>query len=219
VKTLGAGVNKANANGRSPLLFAAENGDLKLVQCMLKDLGADVIQESAYGTTPVMVAAYYGYLAVVRCLARDHGADINQAREDGITTLILAAQNGRLDIVQCLVVDLGADINQSAHNGDTPLIMALYGKQDKVVKWLLKHGADAQATTVGGTAVDASRAAKAPIAQTQYLEVKAHCSNPGCSGAGLKKCTGCKQVRYCGQVCQLAHWKAHKGECEARKSE
>jgi hypothetical protein len=41
-----------------------------------------------------------------------------------------------------------------------------------------------------------------------------HCSNPACAGAGIKKCTGCKEVRYCGQECQLAHWPAHKADCK-----
>jgi hypothetical protein len=41
-----------------------------------------------------------------------------------------------------------------------------------------------------------------------------HCSNPGCEGAGIRKCTWCKQARYCGQPCFLAHWKAHKADCK-----
>jgi hypothetical protein len=40
------------------------------------------------------------------------------------------------------------------------------------------------------------------------------CSNPGCGGAGLKKCTGCKQARYCAQACQKAHRSVHKAECK-----
>jgi hypothetical protein len=28
------------------------------------------------------------------------------------------------------------------------------------------------------------------------------------------KYTGCKQARFCGQLCQLAHWKAHKLSCK-----
>jgi hypothetical protein len=53
--------------------------------------------------------------------------------------------------------------------------------------------------------------------QPEYLVAKAHCSSPGCRGTGLKKCTGCKQARYCGQTCQLAHWKAHKADCKANQ--
>jgi hypothetical protein len=80
----------------------------------------------------------------------------------------------------------------------------------------MRHGADPQAVAPAfGTAAHISKVDGAPPEQTAYLEAKTHCSNPGCAGAGLKKCTGCKQVRYCGQQCQLAHWAAHKADCEA----
>jgi hypothetical protein len=97
--------------------------------------------------------------------------------------------------------------------------MASQGKHGKVIKLLLKLGADAQASSSHGTAAQFSKDWGAPIAQTQYLEAKAHCSNPGCDGAGLKKCTVCKQARYCGQTCQLAHWKVHKADCKAAGKE
>jgi ankyrin repeat protein len=215
VRTLGADVKKADARGASALFAAAQKGNLEVVRCLLKDLGADVHQAIDDGATPLLVAAEDGRLAVVQLLVREHGADINQARQDGATPLLLAAQNGHLNVVQCLVEDFGADVNTRDLYGRSLLMLASYGKHMKLVKWLLKHGADAQASAAYGTAADVSRYAGAPIVQTEYLKAKAHCSNPGCSGAGLKKCTGCKQARYCGQTCQLAHWNAHKADCKA----
>ncbi|KAG2497980.1 hypothetical protein HYH03_004239 [Edaphochlamys debaryana] len=50
------------------------------------------------------------------------------------------------------------------------------------------------------------------------------CGNPGCEvwGEGgevdlpLKRCSGCRTVRYCGRACQQAHWRGgHKEECGA----
>jgi hypothetical protein len=64
------------------------------------------------------------------------------------------------------------------------------------------------------TAAYLSKHAGASAEQTAYLLAKTHCSNTGCSGAGIMKCTRCKQARYCGEPCQLAHWKAHKAECK-----
>ncbi|TFY83087.1 hypothetical protein EWM64_g923 [Hericium alpestre] len=32
---------------------------------------------------------------------------------------------------------------------------------------------------------------------------------------GLKKCSGCKAVYYCGDDCQAEHWKQHKSLCKA----
>jgi hypothetical protein len=55
--------------------------------------------------------------------------------------------------------------------------------------------------------------------QTAYLEAKTHCSNPGCSGAGIKRIPACKQARYCGEPSQYAHWKAHKADCKRWSAE
>jgi hypothetical protein len=70
---------------------------------------------------------------------------------------------------------------------------------------------------VVGTAADISKEYHAATEQTAYLEAKTHCANPGCNGAGLKKCAGCLVVFYCGRPCQLAHWSAHKVECKESK--
>jgi hypothetical protein len=100
------------------------------------------------------------------------------------------------------------------------MVASVYNHEEVVV-WLVKAGADTQATfpISAETAADVSREAGASASQTAYLEAKTHCSNPGCSGAGLKKCPACKQARYCGEPCQLAHWKAHKVDCKRRSAE
>jgi ankyrin repeat protein len=205
ITTLGADVNKTYASGPSPLLVAALNDHLEIVRCLLTEFGADFNLARDHGATPLMHAAAKGHLAVVRCLGREHGADINKSDHHGCIALIYAAEHGHMNVVKCLVVELSADVNLAAHDGRTALMLASLKKCEKVVRWLIKHGADIGAKTAYGTAVDASRPVGASFAQTEYLEAKAHCSNPGCSGTGLKKCTGCKQVRYCGQACQLAH--------------
>jgi hypothetical protein len=81
---------------------------------------------------------------------------------------------------------------------------------------MVKEGADVQAShgRLVLTATNISKKYGAPAKQTEYLEAKQHCSNPGCDGAGIKKCTSCKQARYCGEPCQYAHWKAHKADCK-----
>jgi hypothetical protein len=94
-------------------------------------------------------------------------------------------------------------------------MVASLGKHEKVIRFLTRHGADPQATQQHlGTAADISRAYGAPDEQTAYLEAKAHCSKPGCDGAGLRKRQRCKQARYCGVERGLAHWPQHKAECK-----
>jgi hypothetical protein len=95
-------------------------------------------------------------------------------------------------------------------------MIASHEKHHEIVKWLVKAGADTQTlyhNDPNSTAAALSRTAGASAEQTAYLEAKTHCSNVGYSGAGIMKCTGCKQARYSGEACQLAHWKAHKADC------
>ena len=41
------------------------------------------------------------------------------------------------------------------------------------------------------------------------------CSNPTCTKAAIKRCSGCQAVYYCSRDCQGAHWKTgHKTKCK-----
>jgi hypothetical protein len=72
-------------------------------------------------------------------------------------------------------------------------MMASFYKHADLVRWLIKEGADTQASSsIFGTAAAFSKMFGASAEQTTYLEAKTHCSNPGCSGAGIKRCPACK---------------------------
>ena len=34
-----------------------------------------------------------------------------------------------------------------------------------------------------------------------------------CHKVGRYRCSGCKQVVYCGAICQKKHWPSHRDEC------
>ena len=111
--------------------------------------------------------------------------------------------------------ELGADVNHATDDGRTPLMYASKSKHAETVKWLIKNGANSQASTPEfGTAANVSKMFGAPTEQTAYLEARTRCANPGCGGAGLKKCAGCLTVFFCGPACQVAHWPAHKAKCK-----
>jgi hypothetical protein len=203
-----------------PLCVAAALGNVAEVRCLIKELGADVNRPDENGVSPVFYAAMKGQLTALLCLIQDFGADANRLNKRGITPMIAAASEGYQDIVRVLVRDFGADLNHAAQDGSTALMWASYGKHASLVKWLVKEGADTQASFVNGAgAAELSKVAGASSEQTAYLEAKTYCSNTGCSGAGIMKCTGCKQARYCGGQCQLAHWKAHKTDCKRWSAE
>jgi hypothetical protein len=122
--------------------------------------------------------------------------------------------------LKCLVKELGADINKGTLVGGTPLMVASKNMHTEVVRWLLKNGANAQAKLKDlSTAADVSKHYEAPAESTAYLEARMHCSNTGCSGAGLKKCARCFEVFFCSQDCQVAAWPAHKVDCKRRVAE
>ena len=41
------------------------------------------------------------------------------------------------------------------------------------------------------------------------------CAAQGCELSGLRRCSRCFIVKYCGKACQRAHWPEHKPECVA----
>ena len=139
------------------------------------------------------------------------------------TALMLAAQNGHMDVVKLLIRRLGANVNQLKKDGASALHIASFFKRTEVAKYLARHGADATQTLPDGQSPaslaleqdDTTIDMPSPNPElAAYLESKASCVNPGCPRGGLKKCSRCQRMRYCGAACQKAHWKAgHKREC------
>jgi uncharacterized protein len=109
-------------NGATPLLRAAQSGDLVLMKLLLEH-GADPTIATDYNVTPLMVASGIGWvegvtyewspqqtLETVKFLL-DHGANVNaQDTEDLRTALMGAAHKGRSDVVE-LLVQHGADLS------------------------------------------------------------------------------------------------------------
>jgi ankyrin repeat protein len=106
--------------GATPLLRAAQSGDMTLVRRLL-DRGADPKLATDDGTTALMVAAGIGWvegvtyewspaqtLETVRLLL-DLGVPVNAQNLDGQTALMGAAHKGRNDVVE-LLVERGADL-------------------------------------------------------------------------------------------------------------
>lgn len=218
VNELGANVHQM-VHTNTALHIAAKQGHGAIVQCLVKEFGAEVNQANHVGATPLIAAAQTDQSAVMRLLVTDLGADVNQTRHDGVTALYFAAHEGRLGAVRWLIKELGADIEKTRHDGCTPLIAASANMHADVGKSLIKAGVDPQVTSRWGRAEDISNTSGASAEQMAYLQAKTQCLNSSCSGAGLLICTGCKQARYCGEPCQLAHWKSHKVDCKCWSAE
>lgn len=73
-----------------------------------------------------------------------HGVDINSAHSStGLTAFHLAAWNGYQNTVNFLVKQKNIQLNKQDKEGKTPLIGAAFREYAKVVKTLVKNGADA----------------------------------------------------------------------------
>jgi ankyrin repeat protein len=134
-----------------------------------------------------MLADQEGHLAAVCFLVHDLDADVSKLDAKDRSPLFMAAFNGQMEVMGYFVEERGADVNQATHDGSTPLSAASAGQFKKLAAWLIKEGANPQASDLTfGTAADVSRNFGAPAEQTAYLEAKMHCSYPSCSGAGIK---------------------------------
>jgi ankyrin repeat protein len=186
VNELGVNVNQSvDEGGGTALIIAAIKGNLNMMRCLVMELGADVSHQNKYNSA-LLSAVHRGNLDVLRCLVNELGVNVNQSvDEGGGTALIIAARNGNFDMMKCLVKELGADVNQATHDDHTALMFASFREHDDVVVWLLKYGADTQASmsTLGQTVAEFSRALGATAEQTTYLEARTHCAKSGCGGA------------------------------------
>jgi ankyrin repeat protein len=106
----GANINSTDANGKTALMWAAENGHLETAQCLLI-ARASINTARADGMTALMWAAMKGRVAVAEFLVRA-GAMIDAARPDGKTALILAKSEGHNAMAK-LLVELDKDLKKS----------------------------------------------------------------------------------------------------------
>ena len=85
-------------------------------------------------------------------LLRLAGAKVN-VRGNCCLPLFIAAGEGRIEIVRYLL-DQNADVNAPEKFGNTALSEAVYNNHSAVAKELLFRGADVNAVSEGGTALD-----------------------------------------------------------------
>ena len=98
----GANINKANADGKTPLHIAAENGH-KSVAGILITKGADVNARDNKGRTPLHLATQEGHAPMADYLT-DKGADLNSQDKVGGSPLHYAVLNNEYDIAFILTL-------------------------------------------------------------------------------------------------------------------
>jgi uncharacterized protein len=132
-----------SADGSTPLLWAAYQGDASRVAALLK-AGADIRATNNFGASPMGEAARRGDTEVLRLLLKA-GADRESPNAEGQTVLMAVARTGNIEAAK-LLLQYGARIDaREKWGGQTALIWAAAQGQAEMVKFLVAKGADPNA--------------------------------------------------------------------------
>ena len=135
-----ADVNAAQADGATPLHWAAYLDDLELARLLL-DAGADAGAANTHGVVPLALACTNANAAMVDLLLAA-GADAAAAVTSGESVLMGCARTGNAAAVTALL-DHGADVDAAESQEDqTALMWAVAQRHPAVVRVLLERGAD-----------------------------------------------------------------------------
>ena len=163
----GARINTTDKTKKRPELhIAAGNGNLDMVQFLVKECGANIQQQGIWKgdsnqqrfsqVTPLWVATYKNELDVVKYLVSKGACIETTDSEERRPELHIAARNGNLAKVKFLVEECGANIQQQGiwsgryewqkFSQVTPLWVATYESELDVVKYLVSKGACIETT-------------------------------------------------------------------------
>jgi ankyrin repeat protein len=123
-------VDRANANGETPLMLAALKGQLDAVK-KLTQRGAAV---NKAGWTPLHYACSGPDEGVVAWLL-SHGAEVDARSPNGSTPLMMAARYGSLD-APAMLLKAGADVSLRNEQNLSALDFARAAGRDTVIKLL-----------------------------------------------------------------------------------
>jgi ankyrin repeat protein len=133
-------VNQRDEDGRTPLIYAAWGGDLRISE-LLVNRGADIEAQDRDGRGPLLYAVDGGHDTVTSFLLgkgariQDPSIILNAARWPGVLNLVIQA---------------GADVRASGRYGRTALHYAADAYAVEAIGLLLEHGSDPNAQDQNG---------------------------------------------------------------------
>jgi ankyrin repeat protein len=167
----GGEIDTKDFHGKQPLHYAAENGNVELVDlllskghskiiAMLLRTGADVSAQDNSGKTALHYAAQKGNLEVVELLLSNKynyfgsvviskGVDVDVPDQNGSTPFFYSVVGGYFDVAKFLVKK-GADINVKNEIGNTPLMASIRNGREDVFDFLISRNADISLTNHQG---------------------------------------------------------------------
>jgi ankyrin repeat protein len=132
-------VEARDADGRTPLHYAASGGDAALVAYLIAK-GAKLELEDAHHKTPLHLAAISDRKDAVATLL-NRGAALETRDDYARTALVLCARERGQAATGRVLVEAGADVNAVDKFGDTALGLAAWRGKGEFVDLLLEKGA------------------------------------------------------------------------------
>ena len=130
-------------------LHEAFRADKKDVVMYLLEQGADFRERNLYHDNILSYAAEHGYIDIIEWLV-EHGLDLKKEIKDMNYALRKAAYKGELKAIKYLV-NHGADVNGGVSGGEeNPLMKAARYDYIYIAEFLVKKGADLEATNYDG---------------------------------------------------------------------
>ena len=134
----GANPSGINEDGESALTRAISRKHNSVAKLLLEN-GATTDSRGPLVQKPLHIAVQTGNVMMVKLLL-DHGADIDEFTASG-SVLSQAIKGGREDVTS-LLLSRDADINLARYPSKSPLGNAVSRKNERLIKDLLKHGAE-----------------------------------------------------------------------------
>lgn len=143
----GAGINVRTADGNAVLHFAADSGNLAILELLLDpvhQLARSAIHlPNEAGATPLRLAINAKNATAAELLLKQPGLDPNGVDALGMTPLHQAILNNDVPCIELLLAHKKIKVNKSTAPGNlTPFHVAIEGQQLEIARLLLDHGAD-----------------------------------------------------------------------------
>jgi ankyrin repeat protein len=114
-------IDPRDLSGRTPLSWAAENGQDATAKLLLDTGKVDVDSKDNNGQTPLSWAAENGHEAIAKLLLDTGKVDVDSKNNNGRTPLSWAAENGHEATAKLLLNTGKVDVDSKDNNGRTPL--------------------------------------------------------------------------------------------------
>jgi ankyrin repeat protein len=176
----GADPNRLLADGSTPLSWAVETQDARMVRLLLDAKARPDAARNA-AAAPLLLACEHGEPQILTLLL-DAGADVTRGRPDGIAPLALCAGTAPVEIVRRLLAG-GAAVDRPDASGQTALMRAAARGRIDNLHALIAQGADVnRVTTRGFTPLFFALKSGNPAASLAVLEAGGNPAHVGPEG-------------------------------------